>query len=161
MLVAQLLRNGVPRPASELLTSLALELDRVLPASRETVFAALTDPEQLASWFGPEGFTMPSLEFPARVGESLRLELKPPDGDTFFIAGEFLEVDAPALLAFTFRYEDPDPDDVENTVRLSFREAGDSTDAHLTQAPFKTEARLGLHREGWGDSFDRLERVLP
>jgi uncharacterized protein YndB with AHSA1/START domain len=160
LLVTQLLRDGVPGPAAELLNSLTLELDRVLPASREAVFAAFTDPEQVARWFGPKGFAMPSLEFPARVGDSLRMEMKPPDGDSFFIAGEFLEVEAPARLAFTFRYEDPDPDDIENTVRLSFRQAGNSTDARLTQAPFRTDARLDLHREGWGDSFDRLERLL-
>ena len=30
----------------------------------------------------------------------------------------------------------------------------------LTQGLFKTEARRALHRDGWGDSFDKLERLL-
>jgi uncharacterized protein YndB with AHSA1/START domain len=124
------------------------------------VFAAFADPERLARWWGPQGFTIPSLDFPARVGETYRIEMRPPEGDPFYLTGEFLEVEAPARLAFSFRWEDPDPDDVVNTARLSFREAGDSTDTRLTQAPFKTEARLTLHREGWGDSFDKLERLL-
>jgi uncharacterized protein YndB with AHSA1/START domain len=115
--------------------------------------------EQLASWWGPAGFTVQS-HFPARVGEGYRIEMEPPEGDSFSITGEFREVDAPARLEFTFRYENPDPDDVENTVRLSLRQAGDSTEARLTQAPFKTDARLALHRDGWGDSFDKLERLL-
>jgi len=124
------------------------------------VFAACTDPEPLARWFGPSEFTVGSLDFPARVGESYRIEMKPPEGDPFFIAGQFLEVEAPAGLAFTFRYEDPDPDDIENTARLAFRQVGDVTNVRLTQEPFKTEERLALHRDGWGDSFDKLERLF-
>jgi hypothetical protein len=30
----------------------------------------------------------------------------------------------------------------------------------LTQGLFKTEARLKLHRDGWTDSFDKLEALL-
>jgi uncharacterized protein YndB with AHSA1/START domain len=124
------------------------------------VFAAFTDPERLARWWGPEGFTIPSLDYPARVGEAYRIEMQPPDGPPFFLAGEFLQVEAPARLAFTFRWEDPDPDDIENIATLTSRHSGDSTDVHLHQAPFRTEARLELHREGWGDSFDKLERLF-
>jgi hypothetical protein len=31
----------------------------------------------------------------------------------------------------------------------------------LEQGPFKTEARRALHRDGWTDSFDKLERLVP
>ena len=58
---------------------------------------------------GPEGFTTPSLEFGPRVGESYRIEMQPPEGDSFYLTGEFREVDPPARLAFTFIWEDPDP----------------------------------------------------
>ena len=86
--------------------------------------------------------------------------MQPPDGDPFHLTGEFREVEPPARLAFTFSYEDPDPDDVETLVTLSFRDLGESTEVALAQGPFKTEARRALHRDGWGDSFDRLERQL-
>ena len=55
---------------------------------------------------------------------------------------------------------DPDPDDVENLVVLSFRDLGESTEVALFQAPFETEARRQLHHDGWSESFDKLERVL-
>lgn len=142
------------------MSTLALELDRLLPASPEAAFAAFADPEQLAQWWGPKGFTVRSLDFRARTGETYRIEMQPPEGRPFFLTGEFREVEPSGRLAFTFRYEDPDPDDVENTVSITFRQVGDATDARLTQAPFKTEARLALHRDGWGDSFDRLEALL-
>jgi uncharacterized protein YndB with AHSA1/START domain len=57
-------------------------------------------------------------------------------------------------------YEDPDPDDVETLVELSFRDLGGSTEVVFTQGRFKTEARRELHRHGWTDSFDRLEQVI-
>jgi uncharacterized protein YndB with AHSA1/START domain len=135
-------------------------LSRVLPAPRKDVYAAFTRPEQLAEWWGPAGFVIPSLDFPARTGEAYRIEMQPPEGDPFFLVGEFREVDAPARLVFTFRWEDPDPDDLENIATLRFVDLGDSTEVGLTQAPFQTEARLALHREGWGDSFDKLERLI-
>jgi uncharacterized protein YndB with AHSA1/START domain len=139
---------------------LTLEMKRVLPAAPSIVFGAFIDPNELAKWWGPEGFTAPSLEFDARVGESYRIEMQPPEGDPFYLTGEFREVDPPARLAYTFIWEDPDPDDVETVARLSFRGLGESTEIALTQGPFKTEARRALHRDGWRDSFDKLERLI-
>jgi uncharacterized protein YndB with AHSA1/START domain len=140
---------------------LTLEISRVLAAAPSAVFRAFTAPEELAKWWGPEGFTVPSLDFNPRVGGRYRIEMQPPDGDLFYLAGEFREVDPPARLAFTFIWEDPDPDDVETLVELSFRDlGGDSTEVVLTQAPFKTEPRRELHRNGWTDSFDKLQAVM-
>ena len=142
------------------LHELVLEIERVLPATRQTVFAALSVPDELAKWWGPEGFTIPSLQFQARVGANYRIQMQPPDGDTFYLTGKFQTVDAPNRLAYTFAYEEPDPDDVETRVDLSFRDVGQSTEVALTQGPFKTEARRALHRDGWTDSFNKLERLL-
>jgi uncharacterized protein YndB with AHSA1/START domain len=139
---------------------LTLELRRVLPASPTEVFAAFSDPNRLAKWWGPQGFTIPSLKFDPRVGDSYRIEMQPPEGDRFYLTGEFREVDPPTRLAFTFVWEDPDPDDVETLAVLSLRDLGESTEVALTQGQFKTEARRALHRDGWGDSFDKLDRLL-
>jgi uncharacterized protein YndB with AHSA1/START domain len=145
----------VAAPAGEL----TLELTRVLPAARSGVFGAFVDPLRLAEWWGPQGFTVPSLWFRPRVGARYRIEMQPPVGDRFHLTGEFRELDPPARLAFTFVWEDPAPDDVETVVGLSFRDLGEATEVALTQGPFKTEARRALHREGWTDSFDKLERL--
>jgi mycothiol synthase len=143
---------------------LALEIKRVLAADRSDVFRAFA-PDELASWWGPAGFTVPSLDFDPRAGAGYRIEMQPPEGDPFHLTGEFREVDPPARLAFTFEWEDPDPDDVETLVTLSFRDLGESTEVALDQRTFKTEARRELHRNGWSDSFDKLqahvERPLP
>src|SRR3954454_22576152 len=141
---------------------LVLEIRRVLTAVPSVVFAAFSDSSEygLAKWFGPQGFTIPSLEFQPRVGERYRIEMQPPEGDPFHLSGAFREVDPPARLALTFVWEDPDPDDVENLVTLSFRDLGESTEVALKQHPFKTEPRRELHRNGWTDSLDKLEKVM-
>ena len=139
---------------------LTLEMTRLIPAQRRIVFTAFSDSSELAKWWGPEGFTVRSLNLEARVGERYRIEMQPPQDDPFYLTGEFREVDPPARLAYTFAWEDPDPDDVETLVDLSFRDLGESTEVAFTQSPFKTEARRALHRDGWTDSFDKLERLI-
>ena len=137
-----------------------LEMERVLPAAPPIAFAAFSDADELAKWWGPEGFTVPSLEFQARVGERYRIEMQPPEGDPFHLTGEFREVDPPNRLAYSFVWEPPDPDDVETVVSLSFRAVGEFTEVTFVQGPFRTEARRALHRDGWTDSFDKVERLI-
>jgi uncharacterized protein YndB with AHSA1/START domain len=139
---------------------LTLEMKRIVPAAPSVVFTAFSDALELVKWWGPRGFTTRSIEFQPRVGESYRIEMQPPEGDHFFLTGVFLEVAPPARLAYTFVWEEPDPDDIENSVDLSFRDLGDSTEVVLTQGPFKTPERRTLHCDGWTDAFDRLERLL-
>jgi uncharacterized protein YndB with AHSA1/START domain len=137
-----------------------LEIKRVLPARPPAVFAAFSDASVLARWWGPNGFTIPSLEFEPRVGGRYRIEMQPPEGERFHLSGEFREVEPPARLGFTFVWDPPNPDDLETLVALSFRDLGESTELALTQGPFKTEARRALHRDGWTDSLDKLERLI-
>jgi uncharacterized protein YndB with AHSA1/START domain len=138
----------------------ALQMKRVVHASLQLVFNALTEPGELAKWWGPSGFTAPSVEVDLRVGGSYRIAMQPPDGDLFYLSGEFLEVDPPARLAYTFRWEDPDPDDRETLVTLSLRELGESTELIFTQREFATEGRRALHEQGWTDGLDRLQELM-
>jgi uncharacterized protein YndB with AHSA1/START domain len=142
------------------LPDLALNMSSVLPADRSLVFSALTERDMLEKWWGPKGFTAPSIDVDLRVGGGYRIAMQPPDADLFYLAGEFLEVDPPARLAYTFRWEDPDPDDQETVVTLSLRDLDESTELVLNQGAFATEARRMLHEQGWTDAFDRLQTLL-
>ncbi len=142
------------------MSELILELNRVFDAPASVLFEAFTDPRELARWWGPEGFSTPSLEFDPRVGESYRIEMQPPEGSAFYLTGEFRTVDPPDRLAYTFTWEDPDPEDVETLVELTFRDLGASTEIKLTQGDFKTQARRELHRAGWTDGFNKLEKII-
>lgn len=137
-----------------------LTIERTLPAPRERVYEAFAAADRLARWWGPEGFEIPRLDYEPRVGERFRIEMAPPQGDAFHLAGEFREVEPPSRLAFTFEWEPADPDDVVTLAALTFRERGGSTQVELEQGPFRTEERRALHRDGWGESLDKLERLL-
>jgi uncharacterized protein YndB with AHSA1/START domain len=139
---------------------LTLHLERILPQPPPVVFRAMTDPGELAKWWGPKGFTSPSVELDLRVGGGYRIAMQPPDGELFHLSGEFTEVDPPARLAYTFRWEEPDPDDQETVATLSLGDQGESTEVVLDQGPFATEARLALHDGGWTEGFDRLHELM-
>jgi uncharacterized protein YndB with AHSA1/START domain len=141
-------------------SGLTLHMTRVLRAPCSRVFRALTQPDELAEWWGPSGFTAPSVVVDLHVGGSYRIAMQPPEEDLFYLSGEFREVDPPARLSYTFRWEDPDPDDVETVVTLSLRDLGESTELVFTQGAFATEGRRALHEEGWTDGFDRLEELI-
>ena len=119
-------------------SELALQMTRVIRAPRPLVFNALTEPDELAEWWGPSGFTAPSVEVDLRVGGSYRFAMQPPDGDLFYLSGEFRKVDPPAHLAYTFRWEDPDPDDRDTLVTLSLQDLGESTELVFAQRAFAT-----------------------
>jgi uncharacterized protein YndB with AHSA1/START domain len=133
---------------------------RVLPTKVERAFRACVEPARLAQWWGPAGFTVPRVDLDVRDGGRYCIEMQPPDAEPFHLRGEFLEVDPPRCLVYTFEWEPPDPDDTTTVVRLSFLDHGGGTRVVLDQGPFATQARLSLHEAGWTDTLDRLERYL-
>jgi uncharacterized protein YndB with AHSA1/START domain len=148
-------KGTMPRP-----DELQLRITRVLEGTPLAVWRALTEPDLLARWWGPAGFTSPSIALDLRVAGRFRIEMKPPDRDPFFLQGEYREVVRPSRLAYTFRWEEPDPDDRETLVTLSLADLRGKTELALEQGPFATEARLALHRGGWSDSLDKLGELL-
>jgi uncharacterized protein YndB with AHSA1/START domain len=139
---------------------LILELKRILEVPRERIFRAFTEPAELATWWGPQGFTTPEVDLDLRVGGRYRFTMQPPDGEPFHLSGEFRAIDAPSRLVYSFRWEEPDPDDRTTVVTLSLLDVGEGTELSLRQGEFATEARLALHRDGWTDSFDKLRELL-
>ena len=124
------------------------------------MFRACTDPHELAKWWGPRGFTVPSVEMDLRVGGGYRFAMQPPEGEVFHLSGEFREVEPPERLVYTFRWEPPDPDDRETVVTMTFGDLGESTELTVHQEGFATEGRLTLHEDGWSDSLDRLQELM-
>jgi uncharacterized protein YndB with AHSA1/START domain len=137
-----------------------LQQARVFDASPERVFRLLTEPTALATWWGPHGFATPEVRIDLRVGGSYRFTMQPPDGDVFHLSGEFLGIQAPFAISFTFRWEEPVPDDRETVVELSLEPLGERTKVTMSQAEFATNERLELHRGGWADSFEKLDALV-
>jgi uncharacterized protein YndB with AHSA1/START domain len=139
---------------------LALHLEKVVHAAAETVFAACVEPERLSEWWGPVGFTTLGVELDVREEGRYRITMQPPDGEAFHLRGRFREVDPPRRLAYTFEWEEPDPNDRETIVTLSFLDHPDGTKLVLDQGLFATDARLALHTAGWTETLARLEQFL-
>jgi uncharacterized protein YndB with AHSA1/START domain len=137
-----------------------LRMTRILPAPRPDVWQALTEADELATWWGPKGFSTPDVDFLPRAGESYRIAMQPPEGEVFHLHGAFREVDPPSRLSYTFVWDPPDPDDRETLVTLSLTDREEATEVELTQGEFATQERLDLHDGGWTESFEKLGQRL-
>lgn len=139
---------------------LVLDLEYTLDAPPEEVFRMLTESTELVKWWGPHNFTIPAAELSLTEGGRYRIRMAPPDGEPFHLSGEFLEIDPPWRLVYTFLWEEPTPDDRETVVDLALGSTGEATRLLLSQGPFLTEERLNLHRSGWTESFEKLQAIL-
>ena len=139
---------------------LILHLEKLLHAPKERVFAACVEPEKLAEWWGPAGFTTHSVDLDVREGGRYRITMQPPDGEKFHLRGEYSQIDPPQHLVYTFEWEEPDPDDQKTVVKLSFLDDREGTKLVLDHGPFATEARYALHEAGWTETLERLEGFL-
>ncbi len=133
---------------------------RILEATPEDVFDAWTDPEQARHWMCPVGATVPDLTLEARVGGRLRLVMRV-DGKDFIHLGEFLEVERPRRLVFTWitmytRYR-------KSIVTVDFEPVDDRTELHdrteirITHVLLPDEEIADAHRKGWEGLLDHLE----
>jgi uncharacterized protein YndB with AHSA1/START domain len=146
--------------AAEEPVAMRLHLEKVLDSPPERIFGAFIDAEQLRQWWGPAGVTVVSLQLDVAEGADYRITMQPTRGDVFHIRGTFRVIEAPCRLVYTFAYEEPDPDDQETLVTLTFEPADSGTRLVLDHGPFKTEPRWELHRVGWTETLERLERFL-
>lgn len=153
-------KSGNGATGNEQPGGLVLNLECTLDAGPERVFPMLTEATELVKWWGPHGFFLPAVELNLAEGGQYRFRMTPPDGEPFHLSGEFLEIDPPWRLVYTFRWEEPAPDDRDTVVDLSLASTGEGTRVVLSQGPFLTEERLALHRTGWTESFEKLQAVL-
>ncbi len=129
-----------------------LRVSRTFSASRERVFAAWTDPQQLKTWWGPHGFTTPSAEIDLRVGGGFRLAMRSPDGKSILLTGTYREVSPPTRLVYTWQFEGSEI----TLVTVEFNDRGNATEVVLTHEKFASEEARASHQQGWGGCLDRL-----
>src|SRR5439155_265161 len=86
-----------------------LVLTRTFNAPRARVFRAWIDPQQLARWWGPKGFTNPICEVDARPGGAVFIVMRAPDGTDIPVKGMLHELVEPERLVLTTTgFEDAD-----------------------------------------------------
>ena len=142
-----------------------LLITRVFDAPRELVFKAWTDPEQMAQWWGPRGFTNPVCEMDVRPRGALRIVMRAPDGVEHPMTGVFHEVVEPERLSFTMVAQDQSGTPVlEGLANAAFAEDGGKTTLTVHAGAVglvpQAAAMLDGMGEGWSQSLERLAELL-
>jgi uncharacterized protein YndB with AHSA1/START domain len=139
----------------------SLTLTRLLDAPRDVVWEAWTDPQQLAQWWGPHGFTAPVVELDVQAGGAIRIDMQGPDGTVYPAVGVFHEITEPERLVLTTKAVDGDGNtliEAMSTVTLQEDEGKTRLTVEIEfvhVAPGAEEAAEGAE-EGWNQTLDRL-----
>lgn len=99
-----------------------LTVTRTFDVPRERVWRAMTDPDRVDAWWGPDGFTTTTEAMDVRPGGVWTFEMVGPGGETFPNRIVYEEVERPERLAYTHG----SPDDPEQfQVTMVFEELSD------------------------------------
>jgi uncharacterized protein YndB with AHSA1/START domain len=83
----------------------AIQAEVFIAAPPERVFQALTDPAQMPNWWGQQGmYRITEFQAELRAGGKWSSVGVGADGASFKVEGEYLEVDPPRLLVYTWTY---------------------------------------------------------
>ena len=133
-----------------------LVVRRVIPVSRERVFAAWLDPASLATWMFPAPATSAEIELDPRVGGRFRIVMHKPDGAVEH-TGEYLAIEPPARLQFT--WISVNTGHQPSVVTVEFLDRGAATEVVLTHRRLPS-AQVDGHRAGWTDIVRKLDEAL-
>lgn len=136
-----------------------LEIRRRLEAPPERVFEAFRNPALLRRWAVPGEHRTESVAMDFRVGGRYRREIRFPDGSVHALSGEYLQIEPPRRLAYTFRWE-TFPGFPETRVEVELLERQGGTELRIVHTGFETSAEAGDHEAGWDSCLDRLEELL-
>lgn len=73
-----------------------------IAAAPATVFAAISDPNQLGQWWGGDKYRADDWEIDLRPGGKWRSRGTGQTGDSFEVHGEYVEIDPPRMLSYTW-----------------------------------------------------------
>jgi uncharacterized protein YndB with AHSA1/START domain len=130
---------------------------RRLPAPRDVVFEAWTDPKGISEWMCPGDVISAEAVLDVRVGGSYRISMKSKDRDHVHI-GTYQVVESPSKLVFTWAAIEK-PDEV-TLVTIELFAQGDETDLVLTHERFLQGDVAERYRNGWGTIAQKFSDYL-
>jgi uncharacterized protein YndB with AHSA1/START domain len=136
----------------------SLTLVRKIEARPSIVFEALSTPEGIASWWGPDEGPVLLAEADARVGGRFRVRFRMLDGTEHESSGEYLEVRKPERLVMTWRWLDGGADPGESRVEIDLRPIPGGTELTFTHSGLADAAASLSHEEGWTGALRKLVR---
>ncbi len=140
----------------ETTTETSVEREIAIAASPETVWQFLVDPGKAVLWMGQTASLDP------RPGGEYRVGVIP--GHT--ASGEFVEVDEPRRIVFTWGWE-PGPEGANpvppgsSTVEIELVANGDGTTLRFSHRDLPTPASAESHAHGWDHYLERLAVAAP
>jgi uncharacterized protein YndB with AHSA1/START domain len=125
-----------------------------IDASPETVFAFFTEPDKLTRWLAVEATVDPR---PGGINHLTQAGGAGNPGGRYFMRGEFVEVEPPTRVVFTWGFENPDieVDPGGSTVEVTFTAAAGGTLVRLVHRGLPDVER-DPHGAGWTSMLERL-----
>src|ERR1700733_12812949 len=139
-----------------------IKLIRIFDAPVEAVWDAWTDPEQVAKWWGPRGFTITHHSKDLRPGGSWKYTMHGPDGVDYPNVTKYFEVEKHKKLL----YDHGGSEDREPLFRVTvlFSAIKDKTKMDMTMTLSSPEAadeiRKFIKKAGGDSTWDRLAEYL-
>ena len=154
---------GQPVPPSVIAAPRELRYVREVAAPPARVYAAFTDPEALAAWWGPNGFRTETFAMDVRPGGQWRFVMRGPDGKEWPNFIEYTEVEPPSRLHWKHRGAEDGPPDFEVELTLTPTASGGTrigfTMICADEATRDAKMNWGA-AEGAQQTLDRLESEL-
>jgi uncharacterized protein YndB with AHSA1/START domain len=153
-------------------------ISREFDAPRDLVFAAWTEPERLAQWWGPKGFKLNVAKVDLRPGGVFHYGMTAPDGSTMWGKFTYREIAPPERLVFVVSFSDENggmtrhpmaptwPQEMLNVV--TFSEHGEKTTITLRSSAYNAteeeratfKAGHASMKGGFTGTFDQLAAYL-
>lgn len=130
-----------------------VRLHRVIRAAPDRVYRAFIDPDAMAKWLPPNGFTGKVHHMDARVGGSYRMSFTNfSTGDSHAFGGEFVELVPNERLSYTDRFDDDNlPGEMRTTVTLAAVSCG--TELRVVQEGIPEAIPVEACYLGWQESL--------
>lgn len=137
-----------------------VEFHRVLRAPAERVFRAFIDPDAMAKWLPPHGFTGRVHHMDARAGGSYRMSFTQlSSGQVHAFGGEYLELVPNERLRYSDRFDAPNlPGEMTTTV--TFQPVSVGTELHVVQAGIPAAIPREACCLGWQESLSLLALLV-
>ncbi|MGM7703230.1 SRPBCC family protein [Pseudalkalibacillus sp. Hm43] len=131
-----------------------LELSQTYNVKKERMYQAWTNAEELAKWWGPEGYTTTVDQMDVKVGGEYKFAMHPPEGEAKVLVGRYEEVVQNEKLVFTWQWEDADNAFPETKVTVQFVDQDGSTEVKVTHEQLPSEEAAEGHNQGWSSSLE-------
>jgi uncharacterized protein YndB with AHSA1/START domain len=137
-----------------------VNLHRVLAAKPEKIYRAFLDPDAMAKWLPPNGFTCRVNHMQTKVGGTYKMSFTNFTTEkTVSFGGEYRELVENERLRYTDNFDDPNlPGEIQVTVILKKVSLG--TEMTIVQEGLPTVIPLEVCYVGWQQSLNNLAKLV-